>query len=616
MDSEIALYSDLQKLILESLLDNFSNALKCCLVCKDWQLFCRPRIFKALEFASPQGKERFHGFVELLAAPVIPTFVPYVEHITLDDRLEPEDIEALDSGKLVKLYSLSVKYQTKELGPSSDYFKAISKEFPQIIHLDIAGAALIMRKTLTDFICSFHRLQKLALGDASCLGVLMNAHREIEERHWILPPLKSLCLSMNLGATFEETFLHWLANQLRSQKSLQTLRLLGVVTQPDRIQALMECVSPYLEELELDIRPFSLLNAVSTVFSERIDDLDITGLVFPSPTALVQFLCAFPRLKQLSLGDNAFASTPTYGNQLVVPPNLHLSSNLASLRISQELGIADSSVLSWVLGQLKKHGSLKKLEYRANGWFTVFPEDLLMGVAETVEELDLYFVSTDTTSLQLLCSPDLTFSNLQTLRLMCTLSQVELVSDWQGLQPEHLMDYEHAVDPSPHSSSSSPSLPLCRDGHDNDDFIIDTGMDGVLGKLISSLSAPELTKIALTFLPKVTGKWNEEVCTMHILRSILFGEFDKALVERNSANALPMLKCVEFLAEGCTGGKGGDSQCFAFGGRDGKPRVFRQLHQKPGQTFDSLAGEFLESAFSSSLAKGDVNLQVSEIAVQ
>lgn len=155
-----------------------------------------------------------------------------------------------------------------------------------------------------------------------------------------------------------------------------------------RIKPCSTCLPPYL------------LSAVSTVFSERIDDLDITGLVFPSPTALVQFLCAFPRLKQLSLGDNAFASTPTYGNQLVVPPNLHLSSNLASLRISQELGIADSSVLSWVIGQLKKHGSLKKLEYRANGWFTVFPEELLMGVTETVEELDLYFVSTDTTSLQ------------------------------------------------------------------------------------------------------------------------------------------------------------------------------------------------------------------------
>jgi hypothetical protein len=155
-----------------------------------------------------------------------------------------------------------------------------------------------------------------------------------------------------------------------------------------RIKPSSTCLPPYL------------LSAVSTVFSERIDDLDITGLVFPTPTALIQFLCAFPGLKQLSLGDNAFASTLTHGNQLAIPHNLRLSSNLTSLRISQELGIADPTILGWVIGQLKKHGSLKKLEYRANGWFTIFPEDLLMGVAETVEELHLYFVSTDTTSLQ------------------------------------------------------------------------------------------------------------------------------------------------------------------------------------------------------------------------
>jgi hypothetical protein len=184
------------------------------------------------------------------------------------------------------------------------------------------------------------------------------------------------------------------------------------------------------------------------------------------------------------------------------------------------------------------------------------------------------------------------------------------------------MDYEHAVDPSPSSSSSSPPLLFDdNDGYGNDDkFTLDTGMDSVLGKLISSLDAPELTNIALTFLPKVAGKWNEEVCPMHLLQSILFAELDKALVERrDSAKTLPMLRSVEFLAEGCTErrkGKDGDHhQCFAFGGADGKPRVFRQMRQKPGQTFDSLAGEFLQSAFPASLAKGAVNLQVSEIAV-
>lgn len=174
------------------------------------------------------------------------------------------------------------------------------------------------------------------------------------------------------------------------------------------------------------------------------------------------------------------------------------------------------------------------------------------------------------------------------------------------------MDYDLAVDVDGPSSSSRPS-PL----RDDVDFIIDTGMDIVLGRLISSLKAPELTKLAITFLPKVAGKWNEEVCTMHILRNILFGEFDQALAERRSAETLPMFKCVEFLAEGCAGsrqGKGCGDQCFAFGGTDGKPRVFRQMRQRPEQRFDSLANEFLESAFPSSFAKGDVHLQVSEIA--
>ncbi|KAJ2930704.1 hypothetical protein H1R20_g6398, partial [Candolleomyces eurysporus] len=182
MDSEIALYSDLQELILQFLLGDFSSALKCCLVCKDWQRFCRPRIFTVLDFTSRQGKERFRGFVELLEAPVTPTFAPYVEHIALDDRAEPQDIEALDSSKLAKLYSLSIKSDAEELVPSSYYFKSISKRFSRITHLDMTGVAFIMRRTFLDFICSFSELQTLALGDPS-----PSAFRWPSEKLWRKP---------------------------------------------------------------------------------------------------------------------------------------------------------------------------------------------------------------------------------------------------------------------------------------------------------------------------------------------------------------------------------------------------------------------------------------------
>ncbi|RXW14968.1 hypothetical protein EST38_g10884 [Candolleomyces aberdarensis] len=299
MDSEIALYSDLQELILQFLLGDFSNALKCCLVCKDWQRFCRPRLFTTLDFTSRQGKERFRGFVELLEAPVTPTFSPYVERIALDDRAEPQDIEALDSSKLVRLSSLSVKSDAEELVPSSYYFKSISKRFSRITHLDMTGVAFIMRRTFLDFICSFSELQTLAMGDARCLGIWIDAHGSIDESRWRLPPLKSLCLSMAIGETLEETFLGWLGNQLRSHNTLQTLTLLGVVMQPDLIRTFIECASPHLEELELDTRLFSVMNGACSG-----QDLNImySDILLRIPAGLESSGVSLPRLRTLKLG--------------------------------------------------------------------------------------------------------------------------------------------------------------------------------------------------------------------------------------------------------------------------------------------------------------------------
>lgn len=309
------LFLELEELVLDAVAPDFHTLLNCRLVCRFWDKYCRPSLFQSIDLSSApldKRRRRFRGFSKLLQGSPSPTFVDDVQHITLNEEPRADDIQGLRTNILPNLHSLSIK---SEYALSPSYFRAVSKQFPGITRLDIISIPFMMRRTLLDFICSFERLEWLAFGDPRWLGFWMDAHHNVEFGRWKLPPIKSLSLSLDLGAILEQTFLGWLLEQLKHRNTLEDLRYRARAGHPDANKALLTSVSPSIHNLWIDSEFSLTLSGEEHASSSHFIQIHLRYLVLKAPE------CQFTRLTTLQLGVaidevhySPFGSLPTgYG---------------------------------------------------------------------------------------------------------------------------------------------------------------------------------------------------------------------------------------------------------------------------------------------------------------
>ncbi|KAF6763726.1 hypothetical protein DFP72DRAFT_1136410 [Ephemerocybe angulata] len=290
--------------------------------------------------------------------------------------------------------------------------------------------------------------------------------------------------------------------------------------------------------------PSYLLSAISTVFAERVDDLDIARVRFLTNKAMIKFICSFKNLEKLSLGSNFFVHFPLEGApQADIHPDLRLAPNLRSLHISSGLVFLDDGTRGWLLEQLESGcKNLRKFEIECNDQalgIAEFPE-FLAAISDRVEGVTLRTRSRKGPEeiKALFSSQDMEFPNLRLLCLNCRVSEVKAPSI---------------------SGLNALPISLGREGMDITLNIEDAKkVDATLGRLIGSLKAPCLKKIVLT----LSHRSSYGTCTAHTLKYISFPLFDKALAEKGPGS-LPMLRAVEFIADGCTGRLEG-GRCFVL----------------------------------------------------
>ncbi|KAF5338738.1 hypothetical protein D9611_013354 [Ephemerocybe angulata] len=345
--------------------------------------------------------------------------------------------------------------------------------------------------------------------------------------------------------------------------------------------------------------PSYLLSAISTVFAERVDDLDIAHVKFLTNKAMIKFICSFENLERLALGSNFFVDFPLDGApQANIHPDLRLAPNLRSLHISSGLMFLDDGTHGWLLEQFKSGcKNLRKFEIECNDQalgIAEFPE-FLAAISDRVEGVTLRTRSRKgPEEIQALFSrsQDLEFPNLRLLCLNCRVSEVKAPSI---------------------SGLNALPISLGREGMDITLNIEDAKkVDATLGRLIGSLKAPCLKKIVLTLFHHSSYG----TCTAHTLEYISFPLFDKALAEKGPGS-LPMLRTVEFIADGCTGRLEG-GRCFMLKdiGMDvpidaNSETVTVAKASRPGtERFETLASSFLDSSFPTSRARNGVLLSL------
>ncbi|KAF6745678.1 hypothetical protein DFP72DRAFT_925522 [Ephemerocybe angulata] len=381
---------------------------------------------------------------------------------------------------------------------------------------------------------------------------------------------------------------------------------------PYQIAGLETIDLPKLHSLRIkpspDPIPSYLLSAISTAFAERVDDLDITGVKFSTVLAMIKFLCAFRRLKQLALGNNTVAH-----DLEDIRLDFRLSPDLHSLRLSDDLGNMDPVAHKWLLDQLRSGCSNLK-SFEPKGRKVTGPEvypDCLTAISERVEELKLHILEPkDAEALPY----DLTFPNLRTMHLECRVCDVT-----SGKSPV-----------SGGSAGSPDEIPvgntIVKRGQILDMVnIFGVEVDVSLGILTALLKAPSLAKIAITLSHiESRNKTNEDaiLCTAHTLPYISFQVFDNTLA-KIGPKSLPMLQSVEFLVDGCLG-RPEDERCFdvtwmadfamplpdGLGGSCAMTVLVKEPEKAEGVAFEEFSPVFLDFLFPASRERSDLTLSV------
>ncbi|KAJ3548073.1 hypothetical protein NMY22_g1407 [Coprinellus aureogranulatus] len=336
---------------------------------------------------------------------------------------------------------------------------------------------------------------------------------------------------------------------------------------PYQISGLATLDLPNLQDIRIKAAsvcvPAYLLAAVSTTFSEKIYRLDVTSLVFPTTSSLLEFLCGFPNLRELTLGDTSYLKAAWHQPSA----SLRLSPHIRSLRLVQRLGTMKSELIDWVIDQIRAQEiKIKSYSFMPGGWFGPPLSSLLAAVAGTVEEMRVEFNHSD--DIEDLASPNLRYPNLRNLSLICTLPKPFYKIDWEGINFK-------------------------------------------FGRLFPSLQAPELTSLSLAF--KFSTKTGSGICPMHALLDARLDGLDDALSEGEN-ESLSALHNVKFLVEYCGRHPRGYLCLPGIEGLAEREHLGLEDAEDRFEPFDGLASQFLQEVLSSrTVGANNVALVVSRV---